>query len=96
MDFVDSALGTEHSGHDATVRGQQQTEAGVASMEGHPAAGTAPLQPNAAGTAAQLATSEPLGDYKQPPVHPTAAGAGVAPGAGGGTKNAGVGSGAQY
>ncbi|KAI0339182.1 hypothetical protein BDW22DRAFT_1431796 [Trametopsis cervina] len=33
MDFVDSATGSERAGHGAAVRGQQETEVGVANME---------------------------------------------------------------
>ena len=50
MDFVDSAFGTEHKGHGATMKGQQQTAKGVANMEGHYPAGTAPVDSTAAAT----------------------------------------------
>jgi hypothetical protein len=35
MDFVDSATGTERRGHDATLRGHDETEVGVANMKRH-------------------------------------------------------------
>lgn len=33
MDFVDSATNSERAGHGAAVRGQQETETGVANMQ---------------------------------------------------------------
>lgn len=83
MDFVDSALGTERGGHDATVRGTQETETGVAAMKGQhtvPPVGnpdtsnTGPVvNPTATSTAAQ---SAPLADSKTPQTAAQTAGTG--------------------
>ena len=62
MDFVDSAFGTEHKGHDATVKGQEQTATGVANMEGNFPAGSAHAYPTQTSTAAPAQAV----DFKQP------------------------------
>lgn len=75
MDFVDSAFGTERKGHGATEAGQQQTATGVANMEGHYPAGTAPVDATAAAThtttAAPAVPPTGASELRQPPpVHP--------------------------
>lgn len=52
MDFVDSATGTAHAGHGATVKGQQEAQVGVSNMEN-------PSTQNAAGAAPAAAQTVP-------------------------------------
>lgn len=60
MDFVDSATGTEHRGHGATVRGEQEAETGIARMQNDAAPmGTAPNTINTESGVANTTASGP-------------------------------------
>ena len=75
MDFVDSATGTAHAGHGATVHGQQEAQVGVANMEGSTgtSGATGPVGAGAgmAGTAPGTAPTAPSTTQTAAPAMPS-------------------------